>query len=688
MRWSIPILASLALTLLVVVTHSQEPLAEGISKGTKTDNGLTFEVPFARGTGHLTLSRQNGYLRIDTKVWQPYSPESSGEISGSFLDVFLSVDGKSGRRLRFRPFPMQWLGKYQTKREECPFAEGAPPKPMTGSLSFGARGDVRHWDCWYATFFVNPAALSVAGNSSDSPADSWRIALRCGTNDLAVVAPEGFDAANPAATPDRTFTFKLGTLPERKSEGADPVPACNGRETALREVFKDLGALFERSETDAALEGLERANKAWPGELFVLEWRKKVALRQISDGKLKDARGSDYALDCVEACPSHFDWQLGLLDVLLGEKNNAQTQLEKLAGSALVRGDKALEQRLRFKWAMMLIQHGMIETAGQYLAGLFDVPGLKPGSPEFKDLQGAHWSYISLLFVHAKIGAARSHFNKLHASVFGAGWADASQWSDELANVGRYSEAAASLAPLEAEPEVQKSREHQWALREKRAELHRHACEFNEAISLLEALRDDCGDDKGRRKTLDGQRNDCVWAKSCYQKELVLRVEDFKKMNPRLEFETSKGRFVIELFEDDAPNTVANIVKLAKDCFYDGLEFYRWAPRLLIQGGGSENSGSELPDFRVKHESNERCYFPGALGMARTNEKDSGSSHFFIATGFTLDMLKWNGEYTVFGRVIEGMDVVYRLRGKDKMISVRATNLRDHEYTPQRLPGK
>ena len=118
---------------------------------------------------------------------------------------------------------------------------------------------------------------------------------------------------------------------------------------------------------------------------------------------------------------------------------------------------------------------------------------------------------------------------------------------------------------------------------------------------------------------------------------------------------TNHGAIAVELFDEDAPNTVANFVKLAKDGFYDGVIFHRVIPDFMIQGGDPTGTGSGGPGYTFEDEFNDRKIVRGALAMANAGPNTNGSQFFIVTT----DAAPWlDGKHTVFGRVADGMDAV------------------------------
>ena len=125
--------------------------------------------------------------------------------------------------------------------------------------------------------------------------------------------------------------------------------------------------------------------------------------------------------------------------------------------------------------------------------------------------------------------------------------------------------------------------------------------------------------------------------------------------------QTSMGTIAVELFDDDAPKTVANFKKLAGDGFYNGVVFHRVIPDFMIQGGDPTGTGSGGPGYTFEDEFNHQKVERGALAMANAGPNTNGSQ-FFITFGATPHL---DGRHTVFGRVTSGMDVVNSIRERD-----------------------
>ncbi len=123
---------------------------------------------------------------------------------------------------------------------------------------------------------------------------------------------------------------------------------------------------------------------------------------------------------------------------------------------------------------------------------------------------------------------------------------------------------------------------------------------------------------------------------------------------------TSLGAISIELFDEDAPETVANFRKLAGDGFYDGVIFHRIIPDFMIQGGDPDGTGMGGPGYTFKDEFNDHKVVRGALAMANAGPNTNGSQFFIVTT----QAAPWlDGKHTVFGEVTEGMDIVDAIEG-------------------------
>jgi len=127
---------------------------------------------------------------------------------------------------------------------------------------------------------------------------------------------------------------------------------------------------------------------------------------------------------------------------------------------------------------------------------------------------------------------------------------------------------------------------------------------------------------------------------------------------------TEKGDIVVKLFPGDAPVHSAAFLKLAKAGFYDGLTFHRVEPGFVVQGGDPDGNGTGGPGYRLKAEFNARPHKRGTLAMARSSDPDSAGSQFYLCLE---DARFLDGQYTVFGEIVDGLDALDKIRRGDKM---------------------
>ncbi len=193
-------------------------------------------------------------------------------------------------------------------------------------------------------------------------------------------------------------------------------------------------------------------------------------------------------------------------------------------------------------------------------------------------------------------------------------------------------------------------------------------------------------------------------AREKWNKEAGIRAKEAEADDlPRVRFSTTKGDITLELFEDQAPQTVANFITLVKQGYYDGVAFHRVIPWFMAQGGDPKGDGTGGPGYLIRDECygpDARMHFRGSLSMAHGSSRDSGGSQFFITVVPTPHL---DGLHTVFGRVVDGMEVVPELQRReptgnpardamlpppDRILKAEVLRDRGHEYTFDRLPDQ
>lgn len=194
---------------------------------------------------------------------------------------------------------------------------------------------------------------------------------------------------------------------------------------------------------------------------------------------------------------------------------------------------------------------------------------------------------------------------------------------------------------------------------------------------------------KGRQYRDDLPIQTKLWAA-----EQEIRKKEAEDDLPRVKLTTNKGDIVVELFENEAPQTVANFVSLVENGTYNGLTFHRVLPGFMAQGGDPKGDGTGGPGYNIYcecYKDNARMHFRGTLSMAHAG-KDTGGSQFFLTF---LPTPQLNGKHTAFGRVIEGMDVLTKIQRRDPMAKnppepdkiekAEVVRKRDHKYEPTKV---
>jgi len=159
-----------------------------------------------------------------------------------------------------------------------------------------------------------------------------------------------------------------------------------------------------------------------------------------------------------------------------------------------------------------------------------------------------------------------------------------------------------------------------------------------------------------------------------------------KKGNPVVTIEMEKGgKIVFEMYPDSAPKTVAQITALIQKGFYNGLTFHRVVPGFVIQGGDPNGNGSGGSGKNIPAEFNSRKHLKGTVAMARAQDPNSADSQFYICLGPQPFL---DNQYTVFGQVTEGQDVVDKVKVGDVMKKVTVTTGTQKKVKVEPAPEK
>lgn len=144
-----------------------------------------------------------------------------------------------------------------------------------------------------------------------------------------------------------------------------------------------------------------------------------------------------------------------------------------------------------------------------------------------------------------------------------------------------------------------------------------------------------------------------------------------QRLNKQIRMQTSKGEIVFTLFAEEAPIAASNFIWLTTHKFYDGLTFHRYEPGFVIQGGDPDGNGTGGPGWKFRDEPVTRDYTVGTVAMANAGPNTNGSQFFIMLKDTPLPK-----NYTIFGKVTVGLDVVQQLRAGDKMTTVTVEDVR------------
>ncbi len=596
-----------------------DPAAEELAeppKGTLTDNGLVFKVPYDRGDGDLVLARQNGLLRVFVDVRMPYHGGDAGRDRGSSVTLTLSVDGLHGRHLMYYPAPL-WIPRDNSVanfRSEAVYDPQQGVRRLGERPSFAAEAEIAFWDHFTATIYVDPKAVVIPGNTPGSQSDEWRAAISVGSSAGNVSFPKGVQPQNASGTAKHMLTFKLSELPELEEADKNPKERIEAHEKAVNDAMQKVLANLTARDWGATFATTKNARKDFPTQLWAFHLTYLISRQAGGQGiEGVDADFLPLLKDYVDACPGQSAAHLEYLDALIaaGQEDAAFAHFKTIEKSPMCTGRKETASYMRLEWCERIIPWGYVNEAEGILTAL-------AGDATLTKDDG--------LRVNLKIAQASLTERKADS-------ARAAEIYKDLLTSER-----THLSPEQLQ-RIQKMQQFQ--------------------LQAVEQWKD----------------------------ELKYREADAEKKNPRWIIETSKGRIVVELFQDDSPNTVASLVSLAKKEFYDGLNFHRVEPGFVAQGGCPKGDGTGSPGYRTKFEKNNRKHFRGTVAMARSQDLNSQGSQFYIcvSNGASVINLSENN-YLVVGRVLEGMDVADKLRKGDKIVSIRAENLRDGEYKPEVLP--
>ena len=224
----------------------------------------------------------------------------------------------------------------------------------------------------------------------------------------------------------------------------------------------------------------------------------------------------------------------------------------------------------------------------------------------------------------------------------------------------------------------------------------RHWMESRTGSGLIQAVQ-------GRLRQMESTKAAWLKEQEIRKAETEAGERDPAKKLPRVELTTSEGKIVLELFENEAPNTVANFISLVEKGFYNGVVFHRVLPNFMAQGGDPTGSGQGGPGYTFDCETGNRfpqarMHFRGSISMANAGQNTNGSQFFLMFAPPPHTLL--DGKHTVFGRVVEGIEVLSDIQRVDpddkdtmvpkldKIVEARVLNKRDHVYEVKKNAGR
>lgn len=208
--------------------------------------------------------------------------------------------------------------------------------------------------------------------------------------------------------------------------------------------------------------------------------------------------------------------------------------------------------------------------------------------------------------------------------------------------------------------------------------------EFDDAVKHVEDLQ-------ARNVPIQGLADRVVMYRALRDKNKLEAelLANAPKDLPRIELTLESGVVVLELFEDDAPNHTANMIRLVEDGSLEGIPFHRVDHTYVVQGGDYEKAGRQPPNWAIPLEV-KRHHVRGSLGMARAPDPTSANTQFYVVRednvwSHKLDTEHRNPGYTVFGRVVSGMEAIDNMVVGTLLIKARVLSKRDHAYEPARI---
>ena len=283
-----------------------------------------YSIPFERGAGYAKFVRQNDMLRVDVDVRLPYSAGDGQRSRGSCVDLILSVDGLHGRHLFFYPNPI-WLpdgqGSFPPYRIEMSYDKNKDePLRLQGEPSFVGTSDIKFWDHWTASIWIDLRYVLIPGNSPTSLAETWHAGLVMGNEAATLVYPSGLDVQNPGKTPKSLLSFDFAKLPEVDDDDENPRDELIKAERERYDAMRGIEAKFAVKDYAGVMESLAARIESHPTEVWphYLSYLLSLTARQRGLPGV-DTDYVKYETAYIDACPGQSSAHLDYLSNLLGD---------------------------------------------------------------------------------------------------------------------------------------------------------------------------------------------------------------------------------------------------------------------------------------------------------------------------------------------------------------------------------
>ncbi len=253
---------------------------------------------------------------------------------------------------------------------EAGYSKGEGFKRLLEQPAFGGSCDVKHWDSWQVTLWVDLRLVVVPGSTPASVADNWMAGVVAGNSAARVAFPAGMDPMNPGSTPDNMVKFKFSELPKRQELDDNPREEAIATEKAMQEIQTQCTALTRNRDLKGLQDKAAGALKKYPQALWLRFLAYLVALvAEQNDLKEMDRDYLPLMKAYLDACPGqtqvHLDYLKNLLAV--GDLAAARKHAEELMGSPLCKGNPSTEVMVAVRYGATLSSQGFLDAADEVI---------------------------------------------------------------------------------------------------------------------------------------------------------------------------------------------------------------------------------------------------------------------------------------------------------------------------------